>query len=194
MKAQTHSQTKTQQKRPLTRRRQTSRQQSGPGGQNNIQPTVHITNYDTLNREEQTIIFCLRTGQNRAYRLRKHMYTKLKIGETPICQCEQGPQSAELVLQTCPNLTILRHLFWPEPTSLTEKLQGEGGGGGGVGGGAGQQQQQQQQQQEEEEESDIQKVGDSAPYIVGVVTFLSLCTGRRVVGIGALWTQNAILS
>ncbi|GFN75743.1 hypothetical protein PoB_000224900 [Plakobranchus ocellatus] len=79
--------------------------------------------YHTLNREEQTINFWLRTGHNR---LQKHIYTKLKIGETPVCQCRQGHQSAEhiLVLQTCPNLATFRHSFRPEPTTLTEKLYG----------------------------------------------------------------------
>ncbi|GFN85453.1 hypothetical protein PoB_001195900 [Plakobranchus ocellatus] len=46
----------------------------------------------TLNREEKTIIFRLKMGHNR---LRKLMHTKFKIGETPICHCGQGPQSAE---------------------------------------------------------------------------------------------------
>ncbi|GFN81730.1 hypothetical protein PoB_000823600 [Plakobranchus ocellatus] len=52
------------------------------------------------------------------------MYSELKIGETPICQYRQGPQSAEHILQTCPNLASLRLLLWPEPTTLTEKLYG----------------------------------------------------------------------
>ncbi|GFO04094.1 hypothetical protein PoB_003059900 [Plakobranchus ocellatus] len=95
-KAQTHSQNseaqchKTPQKRPMKRRRYTSRQQSGLGGQN-ILPSVHTMyhQYHTLNREEQTIIFQLRTGPNI---LRKHnMYTKLKIGEIPSMDKTQLP-------------------------------------------------------------------------------------------------------
>ncbi|GFO13199.1 hypothetical protein PoB_003970400 [Plakobranchus ocellatus] len=76
----------------------------------------------SLNREEQTIIFRLRTGHNR---LRKHKYIKLKIGESPICQCGQGSQSAEHILQqTCSNLATFRYLFWPELITLTKKLYG----------------------------------------------------------------------
>ncbi|GFO20257.1 hypothetical protein PoB_004676200 [Plakobranchus ocellatus] len=39
---------------------------------------------------------------------------------TPICQCGQGSQSAEHILQTCSNLATL----WPEPFIFTEKLCG----------------------------------------------------------------------
>ncbi|GFO22311.1 hypothetical protein PoB_004881600 [Plakobranchus ocellatus] len=52
------------------------------------------------------------------------MYTEVKVGETLICQCRQWPQSAERILQTCPNLATLRHSFRPEPITLTEKLYG----------------------------------------------------------------------
>ncbi|GFO15265.1 hypothetical protein PoB_004177000 [Plakobranchus ocellatus] len=44
--------------------------------------------------------------------------------EQGTCQCGQGAQSAEHILQTCPNLAILRHSFWPEPNTLTEKPYG----------------------------------------------------------------------
>ncbi|GFO47279.1 hypothetical protein PoB_007378400 [Plakobranchus ocellatus] len=78
--------------------------------------------YLSLNREEQTIIFQFIARHNR---LRKHMYTKLKIGKASICPCGQGPQSAEDILQTSPNVATLRHSFRPEPTTFTEKIHGK---------------------------------------------------------------------
>ncbi|GFO08720.1 hypothetical protein PoB_003522500 [Plakobranchus ocellatus] len=67
--------------------------------------------YHSLNRVKQTTIFWLRTEHNR---LRKYMYTKLKIGETPICQCGQGPQSGEHISKTSPNLGTR---YGPSPPS-----------------------------------------------------------------------------
>ncbi|GFO40566.1 hypothetical protein PoB_006707100 [Plakobranchus ocellatus] len=52
------------------------------------------------------------------------MYAELKIGETPIYQCEQGPQSAKHILYMCPNLAALWHSVHPEPAILTEMLYG----------------------------------------------------------------------
>ncbi|GFO06460.1 hypothetical protein PoB_003296500 [Plakobranchus ocellatus] len=76
--------------------------------------------YHTLNRVKQTTIFWLRTGHNR---LRKHMYTKLKIGETPICQRGQGLQSPEHNLRDLskpshPQAPVLARAHHPDRKSV----------------------------------------------------------------------------
>ena len=88
---------------------------------NSHQPYNKEDPYHNLDRESQTLIFRLRTGHNR---LRKHMFTKLKVGETPNCQCGHGEQTSEHILQTCPNFSDLRSSFWPQVTPLIQKLNG----------------------------------------------------------------------
>ena len=77
--------------------------------------------YHDLSRPEQVIILQLRTGHNR---LRYHMYTKLKMGNTAMCTCGQAPQTAEHILQECPTYERIRRAHWPSETSLKEKLYG----------------------------------------------------------------------
>ena len=77
--------------------------------------------YYHLQRAEQVIVFRLRNNHNR---LRQHMHTKLKIGDTPLCQCGQGPENSHHVLQQCPRFQALRTQTWQNPTTLDKKLYG----------------------------------------------------------------------
>lgn len=77
--------------------------------------------YHIMNRSEQVIILRLRTGHNR---LRSHMYTKFKIGNTAMCTCGQTTQNAEHILQECTEYEISRQAYWPQKTTLEQKLYG----------------------------------------------------------------------
>ena len=57
--------------------------------------------YYQLRRQEQVLIFRLRTKHNR---LRHHLFHKFRIGETDQCPCGTGSQTTEHILQTCPLL------------------------------------------------------------------------------------------
>jgi hypothetical protein len=74
-----------------------------------------------MTRQEQVVIFRLRTGHNR---LRGHMYTKFKIGNSAMCTCGQAPQTAEHILQDCSEYDILRYTQWSRETTLESKLYG----------------------------------------------------------------------
>ena len=76
--------------------------------------------YHQLTRQEQVIIFRLRTGHNR---LNKHLH-RLKIVRSPGCQCGKGEQTADHILQDCEDLQNLRHNTWPVETSVQDKLYG----------------------------------------------------------------------
>ena len=78
--------------------------------------------YHSLSRPEQIIILRLRTGHNR---LRDHLYTKFKIGNSAMCTCGQAPQTAEHILQDCPIYKSMRQTHWSTPTSLENKLHGQ---------------------------------------------------------------------
>ena len=73
-----------------------------------------------LPRRDQVNMTRLRTGH---CRLRHHMYTRFRIGDTPSCQCG-APQTVEHLLQNCPLHQNLRAEIWPEDTPLREKLYG----------------------------------------------------------------------
>lgn len=77
--------------------------------------------YHQLTRQEQVIIFRLRTGHNR---LNCHMNKRLKLVPSPRCPCGEADQTAEHVLQECRNLQSLRARTWPRPRDLWEKLHG----------------------------------------------------------------------
>ena len=77
--------------------------------------------YHKLNRHGQCIILRLRTGHKR---LRSHMYTKFKVGNSPMCSCGTTQQTAEHVLQNCAQLEDIRLRYWPTSTSLNVKLYG----------------------------------------------------------------------
>ena len=73
-----------------------------------------------LPRQEQTILFRLRTGH---CRLLAHLH-RLKIAYTDECPCGTGPQTPEHVLLSCPTHEPLRREIWPEGASLQEQLWG----------------------------------------------------------------------
>jgi ribonuclease HI len=77
--------------------------------------------YHLLQREEQVLLLRLRSGHNR---LNHHMATKLKLVPSPLCPCGKENQTAEHILQACPNHSALRDTFWPKETALQEKLYG----------------------------------------------------------------------
>lgn len=77
--------------------------------------------YYQLSRQEQCLIFRLRTKHNR---LRHHLFHKFRIGQTDQCPCGTGSQTTEHILQTCPLLDTSRKEVWPEPVSETQKLYG----------------------------------------------------------------------
>ena len=76
--------------------------------------------YSQLSRQEQVIIFRLRTGHNR---LNKHLH-RLKIVRSPGCKCGDDDQTAEHILQDCRDLQALRINTWPAAASLQDKLYG----------------------------------------------------------------------
>ena len=80
---------------------------------------VHRDDYHFLSRKQQVIIFRLRTGHNR---LNQHMYHKFRLVETPQCDCREGDQTAEHILQHCRLTEELRKRVWPVPLSLESKL------------------------------------------------------------------------
>ena len=76
--------------------------------------------YHQLSRQDQVIIFRLRTGHNK---LNSHLH-RLKIVGSPRCQCKEGDQTAKHILQECRDLQPLRREIWPLATSLEDKLYG----------------------------------------------------------------------
>ena len=74
--------------------------------------------YHLLTRHEQ---FRLTSGH---YRLRIHLFHKLKIGDTDQFRCRTGSQTTEHPLHFCPNHESLRQQIWPDPTPMSlEDLQ-----------------------------------------------------------------------
>ena len=52
------------------------------------------------------------------------MYYIFRIAESPGCPCGAPAQNEEHILQQCPTYDDLRRQFWPERTSIEEKLYG----------------------------------------------------------------------
>jgi ribonuclease HI len=77
--------------------------------------------YHFLGRNDQVTIFRLRTGHNR---LRHHMYTKFRIGDTSTCICGHAPQTTEHILQHCTKFQNIRDKFWEGDITLDTKLYG----------------------------------------------------------------------
>ena len=71
-----------------------------------------------LNRPEQVILSRLRTGYSK---LKAHMYSKFKVGESEMCPCNADIMPAEHHLQHCQLHDTLRRDMWPEPTPLRDK-------------------------------------------------------------------------
>ena len=78
------------------------------------------SSYTQLTRQEQVIIFRLRTGHNR---LNHHLH-RLKIVRSPNCQCGEEDQTVKHILQDCDKLQMLRDDVWPTDMSLHKKLYG----------------------------------------------------------------------
>ena len=76
--------------------------------------------YHQLTRQDQVIIFRLRTGHNK---LNKHLH-RLKIVGSPRCQCGEGDQTSEHVLQECRDHQSVRKETWSTACSLEDKLYG----------------------------------------------------------------------
>ena len=79
--------------------------------------------YHILSREDQMILFRLRTGHNR---LNYRMNRKFKLAPTADCTCHKGDQTVEHILQLCPRLRVFRDDVWAAPTTVETKLHGNG--------------------------------------------------------------------
>ena len=88
----------------------------------NFRKSPGADDYHDLTREEQVILIRLRTGHNR---LNFHMCKKLKMAPSTACNCQQGDQTVEHILQSCPQLRALRVSIWPDDTPLQTKLFGD---------------------------------------------------------------------
>ena len=77
--------------------------------------------YYLLPRQEQVVLFRLRTGHNR---LRHHLHTKFRIGDTAQCPCGTGSQTGKHILEECPLHAALRDRYWPNPQLVGPKLYG----------------------------------------------------------------------
>ena len=67
---------------------------------------------------DQVITVRLRTGRSR---LRHHMFTEFRIGESSACHCGTSPTTVEDFLQDCQNHQNLRADTWPADRSVREK-------------------------------------------------------------------------
>ena len=77
--------------------------------------------YYQLSRNEQVIIFRLRTGHNR---MKHHLFHKFHIGETDQCPCQTGAMTTEHLLEICPLHEGTRRHHWEGGTPLRTKLFG----------------------------------------------------------------------
>ena len=77
--------------------------------------------YYLLPREDQVTIVRLRTGH---CRLRYHMFSKFRIGDSPECPCGTSWMTVDHFLQICPMHDDLRREIWPTDTQIQEKLFG----------------------------------------------------------------------
>ena len=84
------------------------------------QPTTRDA-YHYLERQQQVVIMRLRTGHNR---LNAHMFKKMKLAPSPLCNCGRSEQTTAHILQDCPIYTSERKAVWPEATPLQVKLHG----------------------------------------------------------------------
>ena len=84
-------------------------------------PPPTTDSYHQLSRQEQVVIFRLRTGHNR---LNSHMHRRFHIASSPLCFCGEKEQTTEHILQRCKKLQQLRQEVWTTPTSLHDKLHG----------------------------------------------------------------------
>ena len=77
--------------------------------------------YYKLSREDQVIIFRLRTGHNR---MNAHL-RRIHLVPTDLCQrCGNAPMTTDHILQECDVLIQQRKALWPQDTPVTTKLFG----------------------------------------------------------------------
>lgn len=99
----------------LIKNRWTKKATCSQGNYKPHQDPLHL-----LTRSQQTTIFRLRTGH---CRLRAHM-RRIGVADSAVCECGEGDQTPEHMLQDCPRLNQLRLQTWPLPTDLSTKLWG----------------------------------------------------------------------
>ena len=75
--------------------------------------------YHFLSRQQQVMIFRLRTGH---CRLNAHLFKKMKLAPSPTCSCGLEDQTPEHILQTCPLFQAEREQMWLTATPLHTKL------------------------------------------------------------------------
>ena len=80
---------------------------------------MQLNGYNGRTRQEQVNVFRLRTGHNR---LNQHMYARFRIGESSRCPCGAPSQTAEHILQHCPNFSDLRKQMWPTNLDFADKI------------------------------------------------------------------------
>ncbi|XP_041350841.1 uncharacterized protein LOC121369832 [Gigantopelta aegis] len=78
-------------------------------------PSKQTNDYYLLSRQEQVIIFRLRTGHNR---LNQHMHKRFRLVPSSICSCGEAEQTTEHVIQNCTNVQQLRETTWTTTTTL----------------------------------------------------------------------------
>ena len=86
-----------------------------------FKPPTIPDGYHGLTRQDQVIIFRLRTGHNR---LNQHLYRKMKVVPSPMCPCGEAEQDTSHILQDCKVFRQLREEVWPSPIPIEEKLYG----------------------------------------------------------------------
>ena len=77
--------------------------------------------YYHLSREDQVIIFRLRTGHNR---MNAHM-KRINLTQSDFCPCGNAPMTPDHILQDCQNFIQVRRSLWPQQTPLRTKLFGD---------------------------------------------------------------------
>ena len=78
-------------------------------------------NYHQRSRQEQVIIFCLRTGYNRP---NAHMNKPFQLVSFPRCSCGEADQTAPHLLQVCKDYRTLRMRLWSIQQNIQEQLHG----------------------------------------------------------------------
>ena len=77
--------------------------------------------YYKLSREDQVVIFRLRTGHNR---MNAHL-RRIHLTPTDLClKCGNAPMTSEHILQDCDALIQQRKVHWPQETPINTKLFG----------------------------------------------------------------------
>ena len=86
-----------------------------------FKPHTTPDGYHRLTRQDQVIIFRLRTGH---CRLNQHLHKKMKVMPSPTCFCGEAEQDPNHILQECREFSQLRDELWSSPMSIERKLYG----------------------------------------------------------------------